>query len=255
MKVLIVDDEFLARENLKIMIAEFCPELEIIGEASNKNEAINKIKELNPDLVFLDIRMPSESEGLDLIESFDEKNFQVIFVTAFKEYAIKAFQANATHYLLKPIDIDELISAVQKAQETQRLVSLSPDNKQEYNSSFKNLTESFRKKSNDKITISHSKGIKIIETKNIINLDADSNCTVLYFDDGSKYTDTRTLKFYEEILDEKDFFRIHKSHIINLNYLQEYSTYEGNFAVMTNKKKIPISRSKVKEFVDYIKSI
>ena len=138
---LIIDDEELARENLAMLIADFCPEIEVIGQAGSIIEARKKIDDLQPKIIFLDIRMPSGSEGFDLLDSIPEKNFHVIFVTAFKDYAIKAFNANAIHYVLKPVDIEELMAAVKKAVETVQLTEKNPEVYTDYLTTLKNLSQ------------------------------------------------------------------------------------------------------------------
>lgn len=254
-KALIVDDEELARENLKMMIESFCPSINIIGTAKNKDDAKNKISSLNPEVVFLDICMPSGIEGLTLLDEIENKNFLVVFVTAFKEYALKAFNANAVHYLLKPIDIEELIEASKKIEERLSLINSNPSIKTEYQKTLENTTKSIRSKNNKKLTISHSRGIKIIDQSDIEYIEARGNCTDIYFKDKSKYTDTRTLKVYENILNKDQFFRTHKSFIINLNFLKEYLTSLGNVAVLSSGKEIPVSRNKTKEFTTLLKNL
>ena len=125
-KALIIDDEELARENLSMMIDSYCPEIEVVGKAQNKEDAKSKIELLKPDVLFLDICMPSGTEGLSLLDELEHKDFLVVFVTAFKEYALKAFNTNAVHYLLKPIDIEELIDAEKKNKSEIEVAHLSP---------------------------------------------------------------------------------------------------------------------------------
>ncbi len=253
---LIIDDEDLARENLAMLIAEFCPEIEVIGSAANITDAKKKIEELQPKIIFLDIRMPSGSEGFDLLDAIPEKKFHVIFVTAFKDYAIKAFNANAIHYVLKPVDIEDLRSAVVKAVETIKLADINPEVYTAYLTTLKNLSQTLNhNKQTNKVTISHSKGIKIIEDDTILYIEADSNCSVLHFSDGTKYLDTRTLGLYEEILNPDKFFRIHKSVIINLNHLSEYITEDGYFAILKSGQRLPVARNRVSDFLAKIKSI
>lgn len=254
LRSLIIDDEELARKNLSMIILDHCPEIEIIGEASNKEDAKIKIAELKPDVIFLDIRMPSESEGLDLLNEIENKDFFVVFVTAFKDYALRAFNASAVHYILKPIDIDDLRLAVNKLVDAKRIFEEDPNNFITYFNSIKNLSDSLiNNKHNNRIVISHTKGLKIVEDDTITHLDASGNCTTIYFNDGSRYLDTRTLKIYENILDSKKFFRIHKSHIINLSYLKEYQSDEGHYVVLKNENKIPVARNRVSEFIKYLK--
>lgn len=254
-KALVIDDELHARENLKLLITEFCADLEIVGEACGKIEAIEVIKIKKPDVIFLDIRMPSGAEGFELLDAIPNKKFQVIFVTAFKDYAIKAFNANAVHYLLKPVDIDELISAVEKIKINKTEIEHSPEQYTNYFKILEELTANISESKSSKITINHSKGIKIIEDSKIVRLRAEGNCSKLFFTDGSSYLDTRTLKTYESLLDTSKFFRVHKSDIINLDFLNEYSNQDGNFALMNNGDAISISRSKLNGFIERIKDL
>jgi len=254
LRALIVDDEEFARKNLVMMLEEFCPEIEVIGEAERKDQAKSIIESSQPDVVFLDIRMPSNAEGFELLDEIEEKNFQVVFVTAFKDYAIRAFNASAVYYLLKPIDIEELQLAVRKLVETRAIYSENPESYNTYFSSLRNLSDNLlRNKPNNRIAVSHTKGLKIIEDDTILHLEASGNCTTIYFKDGSRYLDTRTLKTYENILDPAKFSRIHKSHIINLNELTEYLNEDGHYAVLKTGLRIPVARNRVTEFVKMLK--
>lgn len=252
---LIVDDEELARENLAMLLESYCPSIRVTGKAKNKEEAKAKIEALNPQVVFLDICMPSGIEGLTLLDEIPNPNFIVVFVTAFKEYAIKAFNANAVHYLLKPIDIEELIDAGKKIEKRLGHLKNNREQKEVYQETIKEVSEAIKTGVQDKLTITHSKGIKIINQKDIVYLQADNNCTILHFKDGTKYTDTRTLKTYENLLSDAIFFRTHKSFIINLNDLKELVTSDGSYALLTNGKEIPIARSKSKTFRSILKAL
>lgn len=256
LKALIVDDEEFARKNLAMLLEEYCSEIEVIGEASRKDQAKAIIESSHPDVVFLDIRMPSGAEGFELLEEIEQKDFLVVFVTAFKDYAIRAFNASAVYYLLKPIDIDELRMAVEKLVETKQLYSEEPGNYQTYFNSLKDLSNSLlTNQYSNRIAISHTKGLKIVEDDSILHLEASGNCTMIHFKDGSRYLDTRTLKIYENLLNPQKFSRIHKSHIINLNSLTEYLNEDGHFAVLEGNARIPIARNRVSEFVKMLKEI
>lgn len=254
LKALVIDDEEFARKNLRILLEEYCPDVDVLDEADGKEDALVKIKEHKPDVIFLDIRMPSDSEGFELLEELEDAKVLVVFVTAFKDYAIRAFNANAVYYLLKPIDIDELKLSVEKLVESKKVFSENPESYTTYFRSLKNLSDTFlSNKPNNRIAISHTKGLKIIEDDTIVNLEASGNCTMLHFSDGSRYLDTRTLKIYENLLDENKFNRIHKSHIININYMTDYLNEDGHFAVLKDGNRIPIARNRVSEFVKSLK--
>jgi two-component system LytT family response regulator len=256
LRAIVVDDEEFARKNLVMLLEEFCPSIQIVGEASGKKKAKELIETEKPDVVFLDIRMPSGAEGFELLEEVEEKEFLVIFVTAFKDYAIRAFNANATYYLLKPIDIDELKLSVDRMLESKKIFSENPGSFSAYFNSLRNLSDSLlHNKPNNRITISHTKGLKIIPDETITHLEANGNCTMLYFQDGTRYLDTRTLKIYENLLDPSKFCRIHKSHIINLNLLTEYLNEDGHFAVLKGGLRIPVARNRVTDFVKMLKDV
>jgi two-component system LytT family response regulator len=254
LKAIIVDDEELARKNLQLMIEEYCPTIEIIGEASNKNDAKSLIESTNPDVVFLDIRMPSGAEGFELLDSIEKRNFLVVFVTAFKDYAIKAFNSNAIHYLLKPIDADDLEAAAAKIADAKKIFTEYPENYSTYFTGIDNVSDQLlRNKMSSKIAISHTKGIKLVDDSTITHLEASGNCTTIYFDDGSRYLDTRTLKVYENMLDVSKFMRIHKSHMINMEKLIEYVNEDGHMAVLKGGKRVPVARNRLSEFLKIIR--
>jgi two-component system LytT family response regulator len=256
LRAYIVDDERLARENLKMLLESFCPDVEVIGEAGNINDAEEGIRDCMPDLLFLDIRMPSDAEGFQLLERIKDLNVIVIFVTAFKDYAVKAFNANAAYYVLKPVDIEELQLAVQKVMDTKRIFDEDDSNFDVYQQTLKQLSEALlTNKHSGRFAIAHTKGLKIVEEKNVMYFEAQGNCTMLYFNDGSKYLDTRTLKTYESIVDTNAFFRIHKSYLANLSYMTEYLHSEGHYIVLSNKVELPVARNRVADFVKVLKGL
>ena len=255
LRALVVDDEEFARKNLSMLIEEYCPEIEVVGEASRKSDAIELINEVNPDVIFLDIRMPSGAEGFELLDEIENKNFLVVFVTAFKDYAVRAFNASAIYYLLKPIDIEELKLATSRLVETKAKYTETPGSYQTYFESLKDLSMNLlNNEYSSRIAISHTKGLKVIEDSTITHLEASGNCTTIYFKDGTRYLDTRTLKTYENLLNPNKFCRIHKSHIINLGILKEYINEDGHFAVLEGGIKVPVARNRVTEFVKMLKS-
>lgn len=254
LRAIIVDDEEFARKNLAMLLEEYCPEVEVIGEASRKEQAKAIIESSQPDVVFLDIRMPSGAEGFELLEEIEKKDFLVVFVTAFKDYAIRAFNASALYYLLKPIDSDELIAAVQKLIAEKEKYADAPENYSTYFDSLKDLSQNLlQNKTSSRITISHTKGLKIVEDHSIAHLEASGNCTTIYFKDGTRYLDTRTLKTYENLLNPSKFSRVHKSHIINLEILREYVNEDGHFAVLEGGIRVPVARNRVTEFIKMLK--
>jgi two-component system LytT family response regulator len=255
LRALIVDDEAPARETLKLLLQEHSPEIEVVGLADSPKSAQKMIRELSPQVVFLDIRMPSGTEGFDLLDSLPEKNFQMVFVTAFKDYALRAFHVNAIHYILKPIDIDDLKAAVKKLVANQELFRSNGENLNSYIRSLENLTKSMNQDSpSQRITINHAKGFKIVDPSDIMYLEGEGNYTKIFFSDGTQYVDTRSLGIYEDILDPKKFFRIHKSHIVNVLCVSEFLNVEGSFAVMKNGERLVISRLRLAGFQELFRN-
>jgi len=253
-RTLIVDDELLARENLKLLLSEYCEGIEVVGEADSQESAIEEINKLNPDLLFLDIRMPSGVEGFDLLDQIESNNLFIVFVTAFKDYAIKAFDANAIHYILKPIDIEDLQNAVKKVSRYFEMNKTLPEADFNYAALLENLRITLRKESSERIAIHHSRGIKLVDVKDILRLEASGNCTHIYFTNDTSYLDTRTLKIYENIL-PYNFIRTHKSHIVNMNSVKEYVHTDGHRVVLDDNSSAPVSRGKLSEFLTLLKKM
>ncbi len=222
---LIVDDEIPAQESLSKLLQRFCKNVEIIGIASSVDEAVELCLEKRPQLLFLDIQMPSGS-GFDILEktTFIEK--QVIFTTAYSNHAIEAIKANAVDYLLKPIEIQELVKAVEKA------IKNSQKNSQP--------TE---ERSLDKIAIPTLEGTYFYNKSEIIRAEADSNYTELHLVNGKKIVSSKTLKEIEISLAKTTFIRVHKSHLININFIKKYIKGDGGIIVLNDDSMIPVSRS------------
>ena len=246
LKALIVDDEFNARNNLKILIDEFCPELKIIGLAESAAEARVIIEKEKPDVVFLDIAMPKE-DGFSLLKSYVDRTFSVVFTTAYNEYALKAFKENAIDYLEKPISIDDLQKAVQK------VMKVHGSNEQITPAELSELVDEAMEDKNDRISVPTRDGYVIIRNTDIVHLEASDNYTMIYLIDGSRHLSSKNIKVYEENLNQEVFFRTHKSHIINVeHHLKEFSRSEGNMAVLTNGINVPIARRKMSNFLSRI---
>ena len=164
------------------------------------------------------------------------------------------FSISLSYYILKPIDIEELKVAVSKLVETQNVYKEDPDNYNTYFDSLKELSHNLlNNKQSNRIAISHTKGLKIVDDNTITHLEASGNCTTIYFEDGTRYLDTRTLKVYENLLNPSKFCRVHKSHIINLDRLQEYVNEDGHFAVLKGDIRVPVARNRVTDFVKMLK--
>jgi len=235
-KTLIVDDESDAVNFISTIIREYCPKLEIVGTANSAKEGIRIIQEKQPGLVFLDVEMP-HGTGFDLLAQFPNKMFDVIFITAFNQYAIKAIKFSALDYILKPINISEFIAAVDKVLE-KRSVSTNPNN------SFAELLENLKTILPAKLAIPTAEGMEYLNTKEIIRLEADRNYCWFYLLDGKKHLVCRNLKEYQDLLSDNNFFRPHNSHLINLEKVKKYVRQEGGYIEMVDGSQIPISRTK-----------
>ena len=252
MNVIIVDDEEPARKNLASLLQNYCPEVTIVGIANSAEQARQILNTKNVDALFLDISMPNES-GFDLLESIDRTKYLFVFVTAYNEYALKALRASAVDYLQKPIDIDELKDAVSKLLRTKLLIQQIPSTSKDYNLSLGGLISN-NKKGNEiqRLSLRGSQGFTIIDIDDIIYLDADSNYTIFHLKSFKKIVVSKSIKEFEELLNPKYFFRVHKSSIINLKYLKGFSKEFGYFALMTDNSSIPVSRRRLNEFMEAV---
>jgi len=243
MKAIIIEDEAASRITLMNYLKEYCPQVEILGEAANIKEGAELIKKHNPQLVFLDIEMPF-GNAFDLLDQFIEIPFETIFVTAFSHYAIQAIHLSACSYLLKPVDIDELITAVKKAEE-----NLSHQSKfKTANILLENL--SIENKQLKKIVLPTMEGFDVVQLKDIIHCQANDNLTDFHLQNGSKKTVCKTLKFFEDALKEFDFLRVHKSHLININFVTSYHKGKTGEIKLNNGSTVPLSSSRREDFIN-----
>tara|TARA_B100000809_G_scaffold31652_1_gene27563 strand:+ start:2301 stop:3062 length:762 start_codon:yes stop_codon:yes gene_type:complete len=247
---LIIDDEQNARENLKLILTDFCPEINVVAEAGSAAEARTLIANNNPDLLFLDINMPNE-DGFELLSSLEDKNFSVIFITAHNQFALKALKAGAIDYLEKPIDIEDLQAAVAKISTNNAEGSSNVDF-----GMIKQLLNEYKNDSkSDTIAVPTLSGYEIIKAEDIIHLEADESYTRIFLSNGKKCVSSMTIARYEKVLDPDTFFRVHKSHIINTrHHLKEFNRHEGNVAIMDTGEAIPVARRKLSGFINAIKT-
>lgn len=248
MKAIIIDDEKRARHLLSKLITDYCTHITTIEEASDLVSGVQLIKSSKPDLVFLDIEMPNQS-GLDIVKYFPGSiNFKIIFVTAYNQYAIDAFKLSAIDYLLKPVDIQELVEAVAKANKAIKEHNL--------NEQLNNLRESLKLLSVDKIALEIPKGILFTSHKDIVYFEADGMYTNVQLVNGKQKTICKPLKhFVEQLESNAMFFKCHRSYFINLKYVEELVKNDGDYLMMHNKKKIPISKSKKEQFLEVVKEM
>ncbi len=246
---LIVDDEKPARDALKYLIDKYCDGITIAGQADSAEEARKILNETHVDVLFLDISMPNEN-GFELLESIESAKYLFVFVTAYDQYVLRALRASAVDYLQKPIDIAELKQAVEKlfmmkSMKTQPDLALD-SYKQTLDSLISNTRD---KKGVHRLCLPGMQGFTILDVEDILYLDADSNYTIFHLTNLKKIVVSKTLREYEDILDPTIFVRVHKSSIINLKYLKEFSKVDGYYAVMTDKSSISVSRRRLPEFL------
>lgn len=249
MKVIIIDDEKRARRILSTIIKEECPEVKTILEAENLKDGVSIIKTEKPDIVFLDIEMPNHS-GLQILDFFKNEpiHFQIIFTTAYGHYAIEAFKLSAVDYLLKPIDIEEIKTAVSKAASNMEENFIKEK--------LINLERSFEQLALNKIALEVPKGIRFISHEDILFFEADGAYTKVYLQNGKIELICKTLKHFTEQLSTKPlFYKPHRSFLINLKYMTEITKKDGLQVIMSNNKSIPIARERKEDFMEIINRV
>lgn len=239
---IIVEDEETSREILRNYLKKYCPNVQILGEASNVEEALILIRNNNLDLVFLDVEMPY-GNAFDLLDKVGDINFETVFVTAYNQYAIEALNAHASYYLMKPISIDELIKAVDHVTE----IKFKEDALQD---------QVLVPKTNaviGKITIPQQDGFEVINTADILYCKADDNYTEIYLNTNKKKVVSKTLKYFEDALNDTSFARVHKSYLVNVNEIVKYLKGKGGSVVLSNGKQIMVSASRKSGLLSYFK--
>jgi two-component system, LytTR family, response regulator len=241
---IIIDDELKSCQNLERLLLDFCQDVTIKASCQTVEEGVKAITENKPDVVFLDIQMKGET-GFDLLSRIEQIDFEIIFATAYSEYAIKAFRFSAIDYLLKPIDIDDLKKAVDRVRQKkstnmggrieQLMANLKPTSPQQY-----------------KIAIPSSDGLVFVKMSDILYCEASSNYTTFFTVDQKKYIVSRTLKEYEDMLADHNFCRIHNSFLVNMNEIKKYIRGEGGQVVMSNDKVLDVSKRKKESFLKKI---
>jgi two-component system LytT family response regulator len=240
MRTIIVDDEKKGRESLITMLNDYCKGVEIVGEASGAEEAIAMIKREDPQLIFLDVEMP-QGDGFYLLEQFNQIHFRVIFTTAHENYAIQAIRHHALDYLLKPIDIDELKNAVEKARKLiSKRVPVNP---------YMEMLSDRKVEMNGRIALPVKDGLVYIQVADIIRLESDGSYSTIYSAQNKKHVVSKNIGEYEDILPSKYFFRVHKSHLVNIQKVKKYIRTDGYFAEMEDGSVVEISRRKKDEFL------
>lgn len=244
-KAIIIDDEKHCSDNLQWMLQQYCPDVHVAAVCKDANEGLNEIQKQQPQLVFLDVEMPGMT-GFEMLEKLPAINFEIIFTTAFNQYAIRAIRFGALDYLIKPIDKDELLAAIDKVV------------KHTTNESLKQLTALLThiRKSNDlsfqKIALPTIHGYELVPLNNIMYCESKSNYTNIHLNNGQQILVSKTLKDIEDLLNMQPFFRLHNSYLVNLQYAIRYTKGEGGFLMLNNDITIPVSRNKKEELLKLI---
>lgn len=244
-KAIIVDDEQHCIDALQTMLQKKCPEVTVLAGVNSVEEARRVIDELQPDLVFLDVEMPHQN-GFELLKQYDRILFDVIFTTAYEQYALKAIKFNALDYLLKPFSVQDLQEALRKYQE-RRLSKASEQGIAPLEVFLQNMKT--MQQTNKKIALPTINGLVFMPVQNIVRCESTGNYTKLFFTDRKQLLVSKPLKEFEELLTDVDFFRVHNSHLINLQQMESYIQGEGGFALMSDGTQVEVSRRRKADFL------
>ncbi len=242
LNAIIVEDEETSREILRNYLKKYCPNVHILGEASNVDEALVLIRSNELDLVFLDVEMPY-GNAFDLLDKVGDIDFETVFVTAYNHYAMDALNAHASYYLMKPISIDELIKAVDYVTEIKTKEDALQDQ----------ILVPKTNAVNGKITIPLQDGFEVINTSDILYCKADDNYTEIFLNTNKKKLVSKTLKYFEDALNDTGFARVHKSYLVNVNEIVKYVKGKGGSVILSNGKEIMVSSAKKAELLSYFK--
>jgi two-component system LytT family response regulator len=240
MKAVIIDDEKDSRQILANYLGKYCADVTVCGFGESVSTGLSAINQYQPDIVFLDIEMPY-GNGFDMLDKVSTITFETVFVTAFGNYAIQALNQSAAYYLLKPIDIDELIKSVDKIKKERA--------SENYTQHARVLLDNVRAGAQQKIMLPTLQGFEIVDIQSILYCEAVDNFTRFHFESGNPQLICRTLKYFEEVLKPHGFLRIHRSHLVNPEYVIRYSKGKGGFVTMKNNQELEISPNKKQEFL------
>jgi two-component system LytT family response regulator len=245
-KILVIDDEKPTREFIKRLIDSFQFHVEVFTDGYDVESGIEAINRIQPDLVILDIQMP-DGTGFDVLKSLTIKNFEVIFITAFQQFAIQAIKFSALDYILKPIDSEELKTAISRALST---ISRKIDEQQ-----FLALQQNITPNAKRKLVLKTQESIHIVEIEDIIRCEADKNYTFFYLVGGKKILVSKTLKDYDTLLSGHSFFRAQQSHLINVNFVERYDKHDGGSVIMKDGSAVPLSPAKKEQFFQLLEML
>ena len=242
-KTVLIDDDKSSILALKTMLESHFPKVKIMGTGTTVAEGVSLIDTVHPELVFLDINMP-DGEGFDVIEKVSFHGFQVIFITAFDKYAVRAFEFSALHYLVKPITHAGIKAAIERYK----------DNKDENINNKLTILKDTLKNKNEKIIIPSTDGLNIVNLGDIVRLEADDVYTMFYMTDGKRFVASKPLNNYERILEDLPFSRVHSKHLINLMYIKRYIKGKGGSVIMEDNTEVEVSVRKKADFIEKLKN-
>lgn len=234
LRAIIIDDEPNAVNLLALRLGQYCPHIEIVAACTDSLDAIDSLKQHHPNLVFLDIEMP-QLNGFQVLDAVKDLTFSLIFVTAYDRFAVKAFKYSALDYLLKPIDTQELIAAVNKVEKQHQTSTKQIQHlQQQFSNSIKSQP--------DRIALPYQNGVTFVAVQDILYCEADDNYTRFYLTNGQKHLAAKTLRDIQELLEDRDFLRVHRQYLVNIGQIRKFVKGEGSYLVMNNEQTIPVSR-------------
>ena len=247
LRTLIIDDEPHIRETIYHLLKKFCPQVNIVGEAESVATGVRAIREKVPELILLDIKL-KDGTGFDLLNQFENIDFKIIFITAYEEFAIRAFGFSAIDYILKPVNPEKLAAAVARAEQVVQKT---------FNTQLDTLKENLKnpEASKRKIVLKTMDNIYLLDVQDIIHCESDGNYTVFYNIRGDRIMVSRLIKEYDDLLSDSGFFRVHRSHLINLKHIRRFSRLDGGFVEMSDGTEVPVSsrgRERLMELFDKI---
>jgi len=247
LRTLIIDDEAPVRELISGIINNYCEQAEICGTANGVKTGIEAIHNLKPDLVLLDVNL-TDGTGFDILRNLEDIQFSVIFITAYEKYAVNAFRFSAVDYIMKPVNIDELSSAIEKAATLTERENISKQ--------LKNFFENINSRPEDKkIVLKDQKSIYVVKISDIIRCESDHNYTTFHLNNGKQVVVSRTLKDFDEMLSDYLFLRTHQSHLININHIVSFEKNDGGYLRMADGSSVPVSKRKKEELMDFFDRI
>lgn len=235
LRTLIIDDELPVRNTLSGLLNKTCPQVNLVGEAESVKSGTRAIKEKSPDLILLDIKM-NDGTGFDLLNHFANISFKIIFITAYEEYAIKAFEFSAIDYILKPVNPEKLVNAVKKAEQLK-----TSDFRMQLGALRDNIEN--QGSSKKKVVLKNQESIYLFSTDEIVRCESDGSYTVFESVDQQRIIVSKVLKEYDQLLSGSGFLRIHRSHLINLKHIKRFDKQDGGYVIMSNDSQVPVSTS------------